>query len=267
MVPEIRTRFSMVVPLQRANLCACHQSEMIYKGAPGCDFKGSRFSTDLRKHLNRQSWCPCKNAKWTVAKSRQGQVDGRSTRYRRHSHGASDIRVDPPAHQELPLLFPAMQLCNEADALFATFLRRKRTRRFIDNLAARGMGLNDIVRGAWVCADLYGELQKWISGVHAIRRDKEGHVYAITSPLINCVKIGMWRGSLETLIARYVTYYGEELELVFSPVGDRRLAEKELHERFAQDHVQNELFDKRCWGEVVDAVWALRQRYQDEEPV
>lgn len=240
---------------------------MIYKGAPGCDFKGSRFSTDLRKHLNRKSWCPCKDANWTVEKAKEGQVDLRSTRYT--GHGTSDTRVIPAAaeHQNVSLLFPAMQLCNEADAIFAKFLKRKGTRQLIDNLVAGGINQDDIVRGAWICVELQTELKEWIGKIHSFRKEKEGHVYAVTSSVINCVKIGMWRGSLEKLIARYVTYYGEDLEIVFSPVDDRRLAEKELHGRFAQYHVQNELFNKRCWDEVVDAVWCLRQQHQNEESV
>lgn len=54
---------------------------MYFSSAPGCSFKDSRFSTDLKKHLARKTWCPCKDAGWTVEKGKEGKVDGRKTRY------------------------------------------------------------------------------------------------------------------------------------------------------------------------------------------
>lgn len=58
---------------------------MLYKGAPGCGFKPSRYTQVLQRHLDRKSWCPCKDANWTVEKGREGQVDLRKTRYTKSS--------------------------------------------------------------------------------------------------------------------------------------------------------------------------------------
>lgn len=58
---------------------------MIYKGAPGCDFKASRYTQVLQRHLDRKTWCPCKDAGWTVEMGRQDQTDLRKTRYKNSS--------------------------------------------------------------------------------------------------------------------------------------------------------------------------------------
>jgi len=31
----------------------------------------------MRNHLKRQTWCPCKDAEWTIEKAKEGQTDGR----------------------------------------------------------------------------------------------------------------------------------------------------------------------------------------------
>ena len=53
---------------------------MMFRGAPGCAFGPSRYSSDLQRHLCRKKWCPCKDANWTVDLGRCGQ-DGRTTRH------------------------------------------------------------------------------------------------------------------------------------------------------------------------------------------
>jgi hypothetical protein len=41
----------------------------------------------------------------------------------------------------------------------------------------------------------------------------KGYVYCITSPLLNAIKIGLWKGTIDNLLARYITPYGKNLEL------------------------------------------------------
>jgi len=71
----------------------------------------------------------------------------------------------------------------------------------------------------------------------------------ITSPILCAVKIGHWGDTLELLRNRYVTSYGSSLEMHALMVADRRLKEKELHERFKAYRIENELFhkDKLSW--------------------
>jgi len=52
-----------------------------YKGAPGCNFKPSKFKNDIQRHLKRKTWCACKEADWNVDKAREVHKDGRSFRY------------------------------------------------------------------------------------------------------------------------------------------------------------------------------------------
>ena len=52
----------------------------MYEAAPGCGFKKTRYSTELKRHLSKKGWCPCKDAGWTVAMGKEGQVDRRKIR-------------------------------------------------------------------------------------------------------------------------------------------------------------------------------------------
>lgn len=72
--------------------------------------------------------------------------------------------------------------------------------------------------------------------------ERHGVVYAVTSPLLSAVKVGMWRGSQRALRKRYVTVYGDDLTLECFDVDDCRRAEKDAHEGLRAWHLTNELF-------------------------
>lgn len=71
---------------------------------------------------------------------------------------------------------------------------------------------------------------------------KYGIVYCVTSKLINCTKIGFWRGSINGLRARYSTYYGNNMRLHYTIVSDASKLEKICHKHFSEYRLENELF-------------------------
>lgn len=72
--------------------------------------------------------------------------------------------------------------------------------------------------------------------------ERDGAVYAVSSPLLAAVKVGMWRGDARALRKRYATMYGNDLTLDIFEVDDCRRAEKEAHAHLAPHHLTNELF-------------------------
>jgi len=75
-------------------------------------------------------------------------------------------------------------------------------------------------------------------------KSKIGYVYCTTSPTINHIKIGFWRGSIESLQSRYVTYYGSDLELFHVMTKDAPKLEYLCHAHFNEQRITNELFLK-----------------------
>jgi hypothetical protein len=76
----------------------------------------------------------------------------------------------------------------------------------------------------------------------AAEKDLRGSVYLVTSPAINLVKIGSWRGTILELRSRYVTYYGQDLRLWAFESDDCLSAERACQEALAKYRISNELF-------------------------
>ena len=76
-----------------------------------------------------------------------------------------------------------------------------------------------------------------------------GYVYCITSELINHVKIGFWKGNIEGLRSRYVTYYGSNLEIYYIKSNNARELEQKCFKQFKNYNVTNELFSKEYLNE------------------
>jgi hypothetical protein len=72
----------------------------------------------------------------------------------------------------------------------------------------------------------------------------KGYLYCITSNVVNCVKMGCWRGSLDGLRARYITYYGSDLTMHCVETNNARQLESLCHREFIGYRVANELFEK-----------------------
>lgn len=84
----------------------------------------------------------------------------------------------------------------------------------------------------------------------AVKVDME-YVYAVWPTIIamthTIVKIGCWKGSLEKLRSRYVTYYGKTVGMmVFQCNDDRYAQERSLHRKLREFHIENELFTGDC---------------------
>lgn len=86
----------------------------------------------------------------------------------------------------------------------------------------------------------------------------EGVLYAVTSPLVNVVKIGYWTGELERLWSRYHTYFGKPLQVVVSrPLANCVKAEASLKTAFMATCVWGELFDKNSFSPIADYISTL----------
>jgi hypothetical protein len=78
---------------------------------------------------------------------------------------------------------------------------------------------------------------------------KSGIVYCITSELVNYIKIGYWRKSINSLKRRYITYLGNNLNLFYVNSLNPPKLEKECHNYFNHFKISNELFDKKYLNE------------------
>ena len=77
-----------------------------------------------------------------------------------------------------------------------------------------------------------------------VNQDLSGVIYSCSSPLIDCVKIGYWTGSIAGLKSRYKMVYGKDVMLNCKNVENIRDTEKEIHSVFKQFNISGELFQK-----------------------
>lgn len=88
------------------------------------------------------------------------------------------------------------------------------------------------------------EIAQELRDCRIAEKDRSGHIYAVTSPLLNAVKLGRWGGSLQRLRYRYTGIYGDSIVLYTSQTSDSHAAEAQMHCRFARYRLSNELFSK-----------------------
>jgi hypothetical protein len=89
---------------------------------------------------------------------------------------------------------------------------------------------------------------------NSIIRRNEGYVYIVRSKMLNAVKIGMWRSTIEGLYGRYVTVYGKDIEIDYFYTSDARELERKTHENFRDYNITNELFDKNHVDEYMEFI-------------
>jgi len=77
-----------------------------------------------------------------------------------------------------------------------------------------------------------------------VNQDLSGVIYICSSPLIDCIKIGYWTGSISGLKSRYKMVYGKDVILNCKNVENVRDKEKEIHSVFKQFNISGELFQK-----------------------
>ena len=72
-----------------------------------------------------------------------------------------------------------------------------------------------------------------------------GYVYCITSNTIDFVKIGFWKGTIDGLRSRYITYYGNDIEIYKVKSMYPNKLEQKCHKKFDEYKITNELFNKK----------------------
>lgn len=157
----------------------------------------------------------------------------------------------------------ATRMCKAADKDFHDFFRSKRTQAFLALLSHQtGRAPADLVQserggchtGTWVHPDVETRLAAWCDNRKRRRHSNRGYVYAVTSDVLNAVKIGMWTGSLQNLRNRYLTPYGPSLQIWCVIVDDCMAAEMQLHKQFESHNIGGELFDKDEMGRYQQAL-------------
>ena len=83
-----------------------------------------------------------------------------------------------------------------------------------------------------------------INTVRNFEKSNIGYTYLITSNLINAIKIGFWRGSIDSLRSRYITNYGENIILDYVYTLNPYELEQKTHLFFSKYKLTNELFQK-----------------------
>lgn len=105
-------------------------------------------------------------------------------------------------------------------------------------------GTSDQHSASKICARslLWDEAKFDILAEVAAKEDLRGSVYLVTSPAVNVVKIGMWRGTIPELSSRYVTYYGQDIRLWAFEADNCVSAERDCHQALSSFRISNELF-------------------------
>lgn len=106
------------------------------------------------------------------------------------------------------------------------------------------------------------EIAQELQDCRLYSKQRCGYIYAVTSPLLNAVKLGRWGGSIQRLKYRYTGIYGDSISLYTSATPDSYAAEAQLHQRFAAYRLSNELFSKAMMASYV----AYIQGRQDSVP-
>ena len=77
-----------------------------------------------------------------------------------------------------------------------------------------------------------------------VKEDKKGVVYAVTSPLLNAIRIGHWNASPHSLDAQCRKFYGHDIQILTTTTSSPKAVEELLHRRFAEHHLSGSLYDK-----------------------
>jgi len=248
----------------------------IYHAAPGCNFEPTKYTTRLQKHIDRKKWCPCKDAKWTVEKAREGQEDGRACRLTNETRvttlRAKTTLTSP--RKEPPLLPKLVNAVDDSYVDISIHLRsrNKSMRHFLKSKAwlagVRYVSKYFNVPAGNLIREEHGHVYvhpmlmagvvrhcKGAEGKDMIpitrRKEKEGFVYLVTSPVCNAIKIGSWRSCIKSLRTRYITPYGLDLVITAGRSTDCGATEKEMHKRFASHRINCELFAKEFHQEYI----------------
>jgi hypothetical protein len=97
----------------------------------------------------------------------------------------------------------------------------------------------------WLQQFDYSRLKKYnIPNMSEEYRPKLGYVYCVTSKILNAIKIGFWTGQICNLRKRYITTYGNDIELYTFYTNKPHKLESMCHKYFELYKITNELFQK-----------------------
>ena len=104
---------------------------------------------------------------------------------------------------------------------------------------------NKSVMHKWIFQNFdYDKVNNFNIDKKAITKSYNGYVYLITSNIIDYVKIGYWTGSIDGLLKRYNTYYGNKIDLFYVITKNAFQLEQKCHKYFIEYKLSNELFKK-----------------------
>lgn len=159
----------------------------------------------------------------------------------------------------------ATRMCTMGGKAWNAYERNQKTKDFLKELSIElempvaqlidsKRGGNDRP-GTWVHPRMQEHLANWCS--YKRKRTVSGYVYSATSDLLQAVKIGMWRGSLDGLKSRYATPYGPGVAVHSVFVDDCAACESSLHRRFDRHNLGGELFAKSNLDDYIAAMEAM----------
>lgn len=85
-------------------------------------------------------------------------------------------------------------------------------------------------------------------------KKKPGMLYAVTSPLVNLVKVGRWSGTLNTLKGRCTLVYGPDITLEHVLCNDTVFGEAVMLSSMKKHVISGELFPKTSWNNALFAL-------------
>lgn len=71
-----------------------------------------------------------------------------------------------------------------------------------------------------------------------------GIVYCITSPIIDAIKIGYWKGGIDGLYTKYTLLYGNDLTVKYTITVCPQDLEKKCHQYFSEKKITHKLYRK-----------------------
>lgn len=86
-----------------------------------------------------------------------------------------------------------------------------------------------------------------------ININTRGVVYIVNSPFMeSVVKMGFWRGKMNGLFQRYMTYCSKQMTIIYYDCENCPLAERELFAHFIGYNIIQELFDKKYIDKYIE---------------
>ncbi len=86
------------------------------------------------------------------------------------------------------------------------------------------------------------------------QKPAQGYLYCLSGDGMNIMKIGHWRGTINSLEARYQTYYGKSLRIHTRQMLDCRSAEQKALLHFGKSTFGGEIYPISQWIEVIQFI-------------